>query len=69
MGEKFKLVGEYIELLKLLKATGLCNTGGMAKNVVSDGLVKVDGKVDLRKRCKIRAGQSVNFEGHVIEVV
>lgn len=69
MSEKFKLKGEYIELLKILKATGLCDTGGMAKNIISDGLVKVDGKVDLRKRCKIRAGQSVEFEGHVIEVV
>ncbi len=69
MGEQFKLEGEYIELLKLLKATGLCNTGGMAKNVVSDGLVKVDGKVDLRKRCKIRSGQSVEFENHVIDVI
>ncbi len=69
MSEKFKLEGEYIELLKLLKATGLCDTGGMAKNVVSDGLVKVDGKVELRKRCKIRVGQFVDFEGHIIEVV
>ncbi len=69
MNEIFKLDGEYIELLKLLKATGLCETGGMAKAVVSKGLVKVDGRVDLRKRCKIRAGQSVDFEGHIIDVI
>jgi len=69
MGEMFKLQGEYIELLKLLKATGLCDTGGMAKAVVAEGLVKVDGEVEFRKRCKIRAGQRVDYAGCIIEVI
>ena len=68
MKSKFKIRGEYIELLKLLKTTGLCSTGGMAKNVIDEGLVTVDNRVEYRKRCKIRRDQIVVFEGNVVEV-
>jgi ribosome-associated protein len=68
MIKKFKLEDEYIELNKLLKVTGLCDSGGMAKVVTSEGSVKVDGVVELRKRCKIRKGQAVEFAGNVVEV-
>ncbi len=68
MAIKFKLENEFIELIKLLKFTGLCDSGGMAKVVTNEGRVKVDGVVELRKRCKIRKGQTVEFEGSVIEV-
>jgi len=68
MVTRFKLEDEYIELIKLLKVTGLCDSGGMAKVVTGEGQVKVDGVVELRKRCKIRKGQIVEFEGDVIEV-
>jgi len=64
----FSIQGEYIELIKLLKATGLCSTGGMAKIVVDEGLVRVDDRTEVRKRCKIRKGQAVEFEGNTIEV-
>ena len=67
--EEFSLEGrEFIELCDLLKIKGLCASGGMAKIVISEGLVMVDGKVELRKRCKIRAGQVVEFDGHKIAV-
>ena len=65
---KFALSGDYIELSKLLKASGLCVTGGIAKNVIENGLVMVDGEVERRKGCKIRLNQKVEFDGHVIEV-
>ena len=64
----FKISGEYIELIKLLKATGLCDTGGMAKAVTADGLVTVDGMVETRKRKKVRPGQVVEFAGESIRV-
>lgn len=67
--ETFEISGDYIELTKLLKATGLCATGGMAKIVVEQGSVRVDGQVEYRKRRKIRNGQKVEFDGRVIEVV
>jgi ribosome-associated protein len=57
---------EFIELNSLLKITGLCASGGMAKAVIAEGRVTVDDKVELRKRCKIRNGQVVEFEGHKI---
>jgi len=67
--EEFSLEGrEFIELNNLLKIKGLCASGGMAKVVIAEGLVTVDGKVEMRKRCKIRPGQVVEFDGHKIIV-
>ena len=57
----FSLTGEYIELHSLLKVTGVCDSGGAGKVIVASGQVKVDGKVELRKACKIRAGQVVTL--------
>ena len=64
----FSLQGEYIELCKLLKAVNLVASGGEGKEVVSQGLVRVDGVVETRRRCKIRSGQQVEFEGTFIQV-
>ncbi len=69
MEQEFELRGEYIELIKLLKVTGLCQTGGEAKVVTGDGLVKVDGEVETRKKKKIRQNQVVEYEGNTIKVV
>jgi ribosome-associated protein len=66
---EFELDGhDYIELHSLLKVTGLCESGGVAKLLISDGLVQVDGAVETRKRCKIRTDQIVNFDGQQITV-
>jgi ribosome-associated protein len=67
--ETFEFSGEYIELNKLLKASGLCESGGMAKIEIGNGLVSVDGTVEYRKRCKIRNGQTVEYGGRTIKVV
>ena len=58
---EFALRGDYITLDALLKATGLAPSGGIAKLMVADGLVQVDGREELRKTCKIRAGQVVSM--------
>ena len=65
---KMSIDGDYIELIKLLKAAGICDTGGAAKIAVDEGAVKVDGAVEIRKRCKIRRGQVVEIDGNIIEV-
>jgi ribosome-associated protein len=66
---EFDLAGhDYIELHSLLKATGLCESGGLAKLLIGDGQVRVDGTTELRKRCKIRAGQEVEFAGQQVAV-
>ena len=64
----FFLLGDFIALNDLLKAEGLCGSGGEAKQRIAEGLVQVDGQVELRKTCKIRAGQSVTFAGHTLMV-
>jgi len=65
----FEVRGEYITLDALLKATGLAPSGGIAKLMVADGLVQVDGRDELRKTCKIRAGQVVSLSGTRISVI
>ena len=64
----FSLQGEVIELHQLLKAAGLVGSGGMAKMLIAEGLVKVDGQIELRKRCKIGKGQIVEYADEVIVV-
>ncbi|MDQ7948536.1 MAG: RNA-binding S4 domain-containing protein [Pedobacter sp.] len=66
---KFKLEGEFIPLIALLKATSLVQSGGEAQTVVEDGLVKYNGVVDYRKRLKVRIGDKVDFMGRIIEVI
>ena len=57
----FALRGDHITLDALLKATGLADSGGRAKALVAAGKVQVDGQQELRKTCKLRAGQVVQY--------
>jgi ribosome-associated protein len=52
-----------------MKLTGMCHSGGTAKMKIAEGNVSVDGQVELRKRCKIRPGQVVEYEGQQITVI
>ena len=52
----------------LLKLKQLAQSGGHAKVMINDGLVKVNGEVELQKRKKIRIGDNVQFAGEYIEV-
>jgi ribosome-associated protein len=65
----FELKGEFIALCDLLKTTGIANSGGQAKVMVADGLVKVDGAIELRKTAKIRQGQLIECFDHQIKVI
>ena len=67
MSIQFAIRGEYIQLDQLLKATGLCESGGAAHAAIADGMVKVDAAVDTRKRAKLRPGQRVSFADDEIE--
>jgi len=57
----FELDREYIELKQLLKLSDLVASGGEAKVLIGEGHVRVDGAVEVRKACKIRAGQLVEL--------
>lgn len=67
--EKFKLEGEYIHLIQLLKALNWVEHGAMAQYVVEEGLVKYNGEVDYRKRLKVRKGDRVEFDNLKVEIV
>ena len=68
--EEFKLEKhEFIELNDLMKITGMCESGGMAKTMIIEGRITVDGKVETRRRCKIRSGQIVAMEGREVRIV
>jgi ribosome-associated protein len=65
----FELNSEFIEVNQLLKLSGLVDSGGAGKNLVASGVVSVDGKKELRKTAKIRAGQTVSIGDVRISVV
>ena len=66
--ETIKITTEYIKLQDLLKLAGLTYTGGEAKVMVQEGLVKVNGEVCTMRGRKIRPGDTVEFEGKTLEV-
>jgi len=63
-----ELESEFVELYKILKFEGLTDSGGMAKQMIADGQVSVNGEVETRKRKKIIAGDKIKFSGQSIEV-
>lgn len=68
--ETFSLEGRpYVELNNLLKILAWCSSGGEAKMLIADSQVQVDGEIELRKRCKIRPGQQVEFNDQRVVVI
>ena len=65
----FELKGEFIALCDLLKTTGIANSGGQGKAFVAEGIVMVDGEIELRKTAKIRKGQVVGYFNSQITIV
>ena len=61
--EKVIISTEFIKLDQLLKFVNAVEGGGMAKNVILDGLVKVNGEVMLQRGKKLREGDIVDFGG------
>ena len=66
--EIIKLKDEFIKLGQALKAKGLVETGAEAKDVIQDGLVKVNGEVDTRRGKKLYNGDVVEFDGEEIKI-
>ncbi len=66
---RFDLDRDHVELNQLLKLAGVVDSGGAGKHLVASGAVRVDGVVELRRTCKIRAGQIVETGDVRIEVV
>ena len=66
VNREFKITGEFIELIQLLKAIGLAQTGGHAKIIVDEELVKRNGEIELRKRAKLVPGDVIEVWDHKI---
>ena len=58
----------FIPLIALLKAVGVVESGSMAQEVVSSGLVRRNGETELRKRAKIVSGDVIELEDFRIKV-
>ncbi len=67
--KEFKLDGDYIELISLLKYLRLSETGGQAKMMVDEGMVKRNGETEYRRRAKIRRGELLEVGEIRIRVV
>lgn len=66
---EFELNGDYIELIALLKATGIAQTGGHAKFIVEEELIYRNGELETRKRAKLIKGDIIVVEDQDIEIV
>lgn len=68
---EFELRGgadDFIQLIQLLKATNLVETGAEAQEVVASGMVLRNGEIETRKRAKIVVGDVIEFDGCQINV-
>lgn len=65
---EFEIDTDYIELIKLLKAVRIAESGGMAKIMVETGMVKRNGETETRKRAKLIPGDIIEIEGRKIKI-
>lgn len=65
----FNLEGDYIELIQLLKAIGVAQTGGHARMMVENGEVLRKGEIESRKRAKIRRGDVLSIDNVEITIL
>lgn len=66
--EIIKLREDYIKLGQALKAANLVGSGVESKIVIQDGLVKVNGQVELQRGKKLVDGDIVEFKGNQIKI-
>lgn len=66
--EKIKIKTEFIKLDSLLKYANIVETGGIAKEIIKDGAVKVNGEVCIMRGKKVRSGDIVTIEELNLEI-
>lgn len=66
--EIIKLREDYIKLGQALKAAGMVDSGVTAKNVILDGLVKVNGNVEIQRGKKLYDKDIVEFNNEIIKI-
>ena len=66
--ETIKLRDEFIKLGQALKAANLVSSGVEAKDVILEGMVKVNGETEYQRGKKLREGDIVSFNGEEIKI-
>ncbi|KAF7599562.1 MAG: RNA-binding protein [Candidatus Dactylopiibacterium carminicum] len=66
---EFTLTRDHIALDALLKLLAIASSGGVAKMMVQEGLVCVNGEPELRRGRKLRAGDLVSVQGEEIRIL
>ncbi|KXG73840.1 RNA-binding S4 domain-containing protein [Thermotalea metallivorans] len=69
MYKEIKIEGEYIKLSQLLKLANYVQSGGHAKILIQEGLVKVNGITEYQRGKKIKPGDDVELQGKRIKVI
>ena len=66
---RVKIESEFIKLEQFLKFASIAQTGGMAKELIKESMVKVNGEIETRRGKKLYPGDEVEFEGekYVVE--
>lgn len=67
--QEFKIEGDHIELIQLLKVLGIASTGGHAKHIVDEGEVNRNGEVELRKRAKLIPGDVIEVDDITVKLI
>jgi ribosome-associated protein len=67
--QEFILKTDYIELNKLLKLLNWVESGGQAGSFIAEGLVKVNGETETRKRCKLRKDDIVELNSQKVTLI
>ncbi len=67
--EEIKIDSEFIKLQDLLKLGGAIDTGGMAKIVIQNGEVKVNGEICTMRGKKMRNGDTAEFDNFKLTVI
>lgn len=66
---EIKISSEFIKLDQFLKWAGVAESGVDAKYLITEGMVKVNGEVEIRRGKKLYPGDSVEFEGNIFKVI
>ena len=66
--EKIYIKDEFIKLGQALKLAGIAQSGIDAKIMITDGLVKYNGEIELRRGKKVYEGDTIEVDGKRYEV-
>ena len=66
--QSFKIKDDHIKLGQVLKAAGMAESGVDAKYAILDGLVKVNGNVELQRGKKLYQGDVVEYQGETLKI-